>query len=79
MAAAQQDIAPQTMPEEYAGARFVVPQQVIFKSPDGMMIHGQLFLPPGAARDTRHPALLFFHGGALGLFAGFLHLAIFGV
>jgi hypothetical protein len=23
--------------------------------------------------------LLFFHGGALGLFAGFLHLAIFGV
>ena len=23
--------------------------------------------------------LLFFHGGALGLFAGLLHLAIFGV
>src|SRR5581483_267575 len=60
---APQDIAPQTVPEEYAGARFVVPQAVIFKSPDGMMIHGQLFLPPGEARDTRHPALLFFHGG----------------
>jgi dipeptidyl aminopeptidase/acylaminoacyl peptidase len=31
-----------------------------------MMIHGQLFLPPSearGARDARHPALLFFHGG----------------
>jgi dipeptidyl aminopeptidase/acylaminoacyl peptidase len=60
---APQDIAPQTMPGEYPGAKFVVPQQVVFRSPDGMMIHGQLFLPPGEARDTRHPALLFFHGG----------------
>ena len=28
-----------------------------------MMVHGQLFLPPGESRVTRHPALLFFHGG----------------
>jgi len=58
-----QDIAPQTMPAEYPGARFVVPQQVVFRSPDGMMIHGQLFLPPGNSGVGRHPALLFFHGG----------------
>jgi dipeptidyl aminopeptidase/acylaminoacyl peptidase len=57
------DIAPQTMPAEYPGARFVAPQQVVFRSPDGMMIHGQLFLPPSEAGVTRHPALLFFHGG----------------
>ncbi len=60
---APQEIAPQTMPEEYPGAKFVVPQAVIFRSPDGMKIHGQLFLPPGETRGTRHPALLFFHGG----------------
>ncbi len=60
---APRDIAPQTLPEEYPGARFVVPQQVIFRSPDGMMIHGQLFLPPDKAGAPRHPALLFFHGG----------------
>ncbi|HEY4130812.1 MAG TPA: prolyl oligopeptidase family serine peptidase, partial [Gemmatimonadaceae bacterium] len=57
------DLAPQTLPEEYSGAKFVVPQQVIFRSPDGMMVHGQLFLPPGESRGVRHPALLFFHGG----------------
>src|SRR5262249_16105626 len=53
-------------PEEYPGANFVVPQPVIFQSPDGMSIHGQLFLPPGGSRTptaARHPALLFFHGG----------------
>lgn len=60
---AAQDIAAQTIPEEYPGAQFVVPQPVIFRSPDGMMIHGQLFLPPGESRNARHPALLFFHGG----------------
>ena len=60
---ATQDVASQTIPEEYPGANFVAPQPVIFRSPDGMMIHGQLFLPPGGSRGTRHPALLFFHGG----------------
>ncbi len=68
---AARDVAPQTLPEEYPGAQFVVPQPVIFRSPDGMMVHGQLFLPPGTgkagepreASSTRHPALLFFHGG----------------
>jgi dipeptidyl aminopeptidase/acylaminoacyl peptidase len=60
---AVQDIAPQTIPAAYAGASFVVPQPVIFRSPDGMMVHGQLFLPPDASRSAKHPALLFFHGG----------------
>ena len=60
---AAKDLASQAIPEEYPGANFVVPQPVIFRSPDGMMIHGQLFLPPGKSGSTRHPALLFFHGG----------------
>ena len=59
------DLASQTIPEEYPGAQFVVPQGVTFRSPDGMSIHGQLFLPPNESRDPsrRHAALLFFHGG----------------
>ena len=60
---AANDLAPQTMPADYPGAKFVVPQAVMFRSPDGMMVHGQLFLPPGESRDAHHPALLFFHGG----------------
>ena len=63
---AARDIASSTVPEEYSGAQFVVPQPVMFRSPDGMMIHGQLFLPPGkpgSSPGARHPALLFFHGG----------------
>ena len=60
---AASDVAPQAMPEDYPGANFVVPQPVVFRSPDRMMIHGQLFLPPNDSRGARHPALLFFHGG----------------
>lgn len=59
---AAKDLAPQALPADFPGARFVVPQQVTFRSPDGMLVHGQLFLPPGS-QGTRHPALLFFHGG----------------
>jgi dipeptidyl aminopeptidase/acylaminoacyl peptidase len=29
-----------------------------------MAIHGQLFLPPGATPGTKHPAVIFFHGGS---------------
>ncbi len=44
--------------------KLVVPQQVIFAAADGMMIHGQLFLPAMASDGKRHPALVFFHGGS---------------
>jgi dipeptidyl aminopeptidase/acylaminoacyl peptidase len=59
---AARDLAPQALPADFPGASFVVPQQVTFRSPDGLLVHAQLFLPPGS-QDTRHPALLFFHGG----------------
>ena len=35
---------------------------MVFTSPDGMQVHGQLFLPP-AGKAARGPAILFFHGG----------------
>jgi len=56
------DLAPQAMPADFPAARLTEPQQVVFDSPDGLKIHGQLFLPP-AGRAAKGPALLFFHGG----------------
>jgi dipeptidyl aminopeptidase/acylaminoacyl peptidase len=39
----------------------VTPQPVTFHAADGLLIHGQLFLPSTAGR---HPALIFVHGGS---------------
>src|SRR5579862_1606915 len=58
------DLAPQTIPADFPSASLVEPQQVIISAADGMRIHGQLFLPPGAKAGERHPALIFFHGGS---------------
>jgi dipeptidyl aminopeptidase/acylaminoacyl peptidase len=58
------DIAPQTIPTDFPGSRFVEPQQVIFPAADGLAIHGQLFLPPGLKTGERRPAVVYFHGGS---------------
>ena len=58
------DLAPQAIPQDFPGSRFVVPQQVIFSAADGLPIHGQLFLPPGLKPGERRPAAVFFHGGS---------------
>jgi dipeptidyl aminopeptidase/acylaminoacyl peptidase len=58
------DLAPQTIPSDFPGPRFVEPQQVIFTAADGLAIHGQLFLPPDQKPGERHPAVVFFHGGS---------------
>src|SRR6266446_9400403 len=38
-------LAPETWPKDFPSDRLVVPQQAIFKSGDGLEIHGQLFVP----------------------------------
>ena len=58
------DLAPQAEPAAFPAASFVVPQQVIFSSADGMHIHGQLFLPKNGNDGHPHPAVVFFHGGS---------------
>jgi len=58
------DLAPQAIPADFPGTKFVAPQQVIFSAADGLEIHGQLFLPPANTPGQRHPALCFFHGGS---------------
>ena len=42
----------------------VVPFQS--KSPDGTLISGEYFLPPGASAREKHPTILFIHGGPVG-------------
>jgi dipeptidyl aminopeptidase/acylaminoacyl peptidase len=59
-----QDLAPELIPSTYPGAKFLKPEQVLFPAADGLQLHGQLFLPPGARDGRRHPALVFFHGGS---------------
>ena len=58
---APRELAPDTIPTDYPMSEQVVPQQVMIKAADGMMIHSQLFLPKTGGR---HPAIVFFHGGS---------------
>ena len=57
----REPIAASAMPNDYPSAQLVTPQQVVFKSLDGLEIHGQLFVPRSHAQ--RSPALVFMHGG----------------
>jgi dipeptidyl aminopeptidase/acylaminoacyl peptidase len=54
-------IAASALPTDYPSDQFVTPQEVTFKSLDGLEIHGQLFVPRGA--PSRSPGLIFTHGG----------------
>jgi len=63
-AGAPRDVAAAVIPADFPAAALVEPQQVIFSAADGMMIHGQLFVPKGLRAGERRPAVLFFHGGS---------------
>jgi dipeptidyl aminopeptidase/acylaminoacyl peptidase len=56
-------IASSALPADFPSSQLVVPKQVIFKSEDGIEIHGQLFVPTG--RTQPGPALIFTHGGPI--------------
>ena len=56
-------IAASALPADFPSAQLVVPKQVMFKSEDGLEIHGQLFVPAG--RTQPGPALIFMHGGPI--------------
>jgi dipeptidyl aminopeptidase/acylaminoacyl peptidase len=49
------------IPADFPLNKYVTPKQVIFQSPDGLTIHAQLFEPADGA--TKHPAIVFVHGG----------------
>ena len=54
------------IPADYPASQLVTPRKVVFKSPDGLEVHGQLF---DAAQNTalahngKRPAIVFVHGG----------------
>jgi dipeptidyl aminopeptidase/acylaminoacyl peptidase len=54
-------IAKNMLPSEFPEAQLVTPKQAVFKSGDGLEIHGQLFTPKN--QKQRGPALIFTHGG----------------
>jgi dipeptidyl aminopeptidase/acylaminoacyl peptidase len=56
-------IAKNMFPAEFPAAELVAPKQVVFKSEDGLEIHGQLFTPKN--QKERGPALIFTHGGPI--------------
>ena len=56
-------IAPEALPADFPSKQLVTPKLVVFKSEDGLEIHGQLFVPAG--RTQPGPALIFTHGGPI--------------
>jgi dipeptidyl aminopeptidase/acylaminoacyl peptidase len=60
-----QPFAGETWPEGFPANRLVTPEQVVFKSADGLDIHGQLFLPKDLRPGEKRPGILFFHGGPM--------------
>jgi dipeptidyl aminopeptidase/acylaminoacyl peptidase len=56
-------IAKQALPGDFPSNALVTPKQVIFKSEDGVTVHGQLFLPRNATGKI--PGLVFMHGGPI--------------
>ena len=56
-------VAQQALPPDFPSASLVTPKQVIFKSEDGLTLHGQLFMPHHA--QGKIPGLVFMHGGPI--------------
>lgn len=58
------NIASELFPKNFPSSALVTPTDISFRSADGILIHGQLFLPPNYNPNKKYPALLFFHGGS---------------
>lgn len=59
------DLATGVIPADFPAAKLVQPQGISFTASDGVVVHGQLFLPPNKAANKKSPAVLFFHGGPI--------------
>ena len=54
-------LAQDRVPADFPAAQLVTPKMVVFKAPDGLEIHGQLFEAAGGA--AKKPAIVYVHGG----------------
>ncbi|MGH7673448.1 MAG: S9 family peptidase [Gemmatimonadales bacterium] len=51
------------IPADFPTDRLVTPRQVVFRAPDGVTVHGQLFDAAGGGGPARKPAVIYVHGG----------------
>ena len=49
------------IPRDFPSAKMITPKQIIFKSPDGLNIHAEVFEQPGST--AKKPAIVYVHGG----------------
>jgi dipeptidyl aminopeptidase/acylaminoacyl peptidase len=56
-----QVLAQDRVPTDFPVAQLVTPKKVVFKAPDGLEIHGQLFETTGG--PAKKPAIVYVHGG----------------
>lgn len=54
-------LAPELLSTEFPEDELVTPKDVTFQSTDGLMVHGQLFVPKKA--KGKRPAIIYVHGG----------------
>lgn len=54
-------IAEDQLPKDFPTTQLVTPKKVVYKSPDGLDIHAQMFEAPGGA--AKKPAIIYVHGG----------------
>lgn len=58
------DLVPELFPAAFPTTSLVEPRSVTFKATDGKLVHGILFLPPAGKTQSKHPAVIFMHGGS---------------
>jgi dipeptidyl aminopeptidase/acylaminoacyl peptidase len=59
--AVSKTLAADRVPADYPTGQLVVPKQVIFRAPDGVTVHAQLFERAGG--PAKKPAVVYVHGG----------------
>jgi len=59
----RQMIAAESLPKDFPSGQLVTPKEIVFKSEDGLTLHGQLFLPRNS--NGKVPGVVFMHGGPI--------------
>jgi dipeptidyl aminopeptidase/acylaminoacyl peptidase len=54
-------LAEDAVPKDFPAAALVTPRMAVFRSTDGLEVHGQIFEPAGG--PARKPAIVYIHGG----------------
>jgi dipeptidyl aminopeptidase/acylaminoacyl peptidase len=54
-------IGAERIPADFPTAQLVTPRKVVYKAPDGVEVHAQIFEKPGG--PPKKPAVIFVHGG----------------